>query len=338
MTVEPDAQTIPSIHFDSSTLPLEQQFPAQQRFMLSFDASTPNPAAGFFARSSAWVVDGMIVTISNLGPIGIERSEARIRGDSVDHYVVAVLIEGTVWELFVEGSEVRVDPGEICILDMTRPMRSDAGPGTTIIVLMPRQMLDEALPPQDVHGIVLDAPAGRLLTDYLTALVRRLPTLAATDAPAIARGTRDLLAATLGTARKRSAPAGSGTVLLRAKRHIAKHLAGDLSAGALSAAMGVSRSTLFRTFEHMEGLEGFVQARRLARAHELLVRSDSPSSISQIAFAVGFKSGAHFSRAFRGAYGYTARDLQAGHPDRSAAALPDTDVHRIFAHWSRLLR
>jgi AraC-like DNA-binding protein len=326
------------MYFDSSALPAEHQFAAQQTFMRYFSISTPNPEAGFYARSTAWMLDGVIVNLSSLGPIGIRRDKARIDSDSADHYVVIVMVEGDIWEGSFDGVEVRADPGETCIVDMTRPMESLAGPGTSITVLLPRQMLDEAKPPHDVHGLVLDAPAGKLLTDYLRALVARLPSLDAADGPGIARGTRDLLAATLSTTRRRAGDPALSGILLRAKRHIARHLAEDLSAAALSAALGVSRATLFRTFEPMGGLEGFVRARRLARAHELLTRADSPNTISQVAFSVGFKTAAHFARAFRDTYGYTASHLQAGRAIPSPAEVLDGDVYRNYRRWTDRLR
>lgn len=328
------AQTIPSLSFDSSTLPPEQQFPAQQGLMTSFRVSTPEPHKGFFARSSGWVVDGMVVNFSDLGPLTIERTAEMIRADSTQYYVAVVMLDGAVWEADFDGVETRVDTGETCLLDMSRPFRSESGPGQSITVLIPRQLLDEALPPRDIHGLVLDAPAGRLLTDYLAALVKRLPSLPASDAPAIARGTRDLLAATLSTAAtRRVGDRSSNNLLLRAKRHVAQNLAADLSPDALSAALGVSRSTLFRAFEAIGSIDGFVRARRLARAHELLRRAEGPRTVSEIAYAVGFKTVAHFSRAFRDAYGYTARALQSGTAGVALPDFPASDLHRTYSSW-----
>lgn len=333
-----NAQPILALHFDSSTLPAGQQFAAQQKFMKSFVISTAEPERGFFARSTAWVVGTVMISLSRLGPLDIERSSKFIRHDSADHYVAAVVLEGAVWEGNFDGKEVRVEPGEICMLDMTRPMRTSAEAGTTITVMLPRQFLDEMMPPYDIHGLVLDAPAGHLLTDFLVALTTRLPSLSLEEGPAVARGTRDLIAATLATARNRAPVPDSTSVLLRAKRHISQNLERDLSAETISKALAVSRSTLFRTFEPMGGLEGFVRGRRLARAHELLSKVERPLTISAIAFAVGFKSVAHFSRAFKETYGYTARDLQTGRStSRALAAFAGSDAHKIYESWTESL-
>ena len=54
-----------------------------------------------------------------------------------------------------------------------------------------------------------------------------------------------------------------------------------------------------RTFKQSEGAtpHTFVLERRLARARELLTRTDL--SLSEVAFAVGFADQSHFTRRFR---------------------------------------
>ena len=90
-----NAQPIPSLHFESATLPADQQFAAQQTFMRAFAIATENPEAGFFACSTAWALGGLVVNVSNLGPIDIARDRTLIQSDSMDHYIAAVMIEGT---------------------------------------------------------------------------------------------------------------------------------------------------------------------------------------------------------------------------------------------------
>ena len=76
----------------------------------------------------------------------------------------------------------------------------------------------------------------------------------------------------------------------------------DFGVDALAAAVGVSRAVLYRRFEPLdETPHAFLRSARLARAHSLL--RERAGGVGEIAYAVGFKSLAHFSRSFRDVYG-----------------------------------
>ncbi len=86
----------------------------------------------------------------------------------------------------------------------------------------------------------------------------------------------------------------------------------SLSAEDIARHMGCSRRYLHRAFEG-EGvtLERFVWDRRLERSkEELRSPARASASISEIAFACGFNSSAHFSRAFKSKYDLAPRELR----------------------------
>ena len=68
---------------------------------------------------------------------------------------------------------------------------------------------------------------------------------------------------------------------------------------SLAATAELSLYHFARTFKQSEGTtpHTFVLERRLARARELLARTDL--SLSEVAFAVGFADQSHFTRRFR---------------------------------------
>ena len=76
-----------------------------------------------------------------------------------------------------------------------------------------------------------------------------------------------------------------------------------LTVDALAEALGMSRSTLYRRLDGV--LEGtpsdLLREARLARAAELL--DAEAGSVSEVAYAVGFKSVSHFGELFRGRFG-----------------------------------
>jgi transcriptional regulator GlxA family with amidase domain len=53
----------------------------------------------------------------------------------------------------------------------------------------------------------------------------------------------------------------------------------------------------------------YIKERRLARVHEILSQSTERPQISRLAESHGFKSAAHFSKAFRAQFGYSAREV-----------------------------
>lgn len=86
----------------------------------------------------------------------------------------------------------------------------------------------------------------------------------------------------------------------------------SLCAEDIAQHMGCSRRYLHKAFEG-EGttLERFIWDRRLERSKEALTSpARAAVSISEIAFACGFNSSAHFSRAFKGRYGVAPRELR----------------------------
>jgi AraC-like DNA-binding protein len=123
---------------------------------------------------------------------------------------------------------------------------------------------------------------------------------------------------------KAPAPEWRGSPLTALRERIVAYVDANLSRASLSAEdiarhMGCSRRYLHRAFEG-EGttLERLVWDRRLERSREALLSPAHQSlSISEIAFACGFNSSAHFSRAFKGRYGAAPRELR----ERMAAQL-----------------
>ncbi|THF57797.1 helix-turn-helix domain-containing protein [Ollibium composti] len=85
-----------------------------------------------------------------------------------------------------------------------------------------------------------------------------------------------------------------------------------LSAEDIARHMGCSRRYLHRAFEGEDmTLERLIWDRRLERSREDLLSPDRRgASISEIAFACGFNSSAHFSRAFKSKFGTAPRDLR----------------------------
>ncbi|MGE5502336.1 MAG: helix-turn-helix domain-containing protein [Ignavibacteriales bacterium] len=92
--------------------------------------------------------------------------------------------------------------------------------------------------------------------------------------------------------------------LNRATAFIEQNLASrDLTPEAVASAANVSRSTLYRLFKSRGGVRHYILQRRLSMASERLGDPAEFRQVGELAFDLGFVSEAHFSRAFRQAFG-----------------------------------
>lgn len=108
-----------------------------------------------------------------------------------------------------------------------------------------------------------------------------------------------------------SLPGTSSTIISRLEQVLNDHLDdADLDVDQLAALSGISRASLYRRLhEHRNATPAeFIRNFRLRRAAELLRHGDA--SISEVAFAVGFRRLSTFTRAFRAHYNCTPSDYR----------------------------
>lgn len=101
----------------------------------------------------------------------------------------------------------------------------------------------------------------------------------------------------------------------RVKAYVEANLArGNLDIDEIARRMGCSRRYVFRAFEADDTTPAqYIWDLRLDRARaRLMGEGGRPGQISEVAFACGFSSTAHFSRAFRKRYGCAPREARPG--------------------------
>ncbi|HEX2316047.1 MAG TPA: helix-turn-helix domain-containing protein [Thermomonospora sp.] len=217
------------------------------------------------------------------------------------------------------GREDVLAPGELALVDTTRPFSETYGAGRLdrLVALFPRDALGVC--PEDVAARL----AGRALPtgDGVGPLL--VPLLAAmNDHPAQPRpvteyaagNALDLLAVFLSGLL--DSPAGQEDVaarslVLRVKAHVRRHLADpDLSPPAVAAAHHVSLRHLQKLFAE-QGLtvSGLIRRERLELCRRRLEdAAHTGMSVTEIAHQAGFRDSAHFSRVFKAAYGVSPRE------------------------------
>jgi AraC-like DNA-binding protein len=333
---------IASTILDTSRVSPRERFALwREALSATHEATLPEESdpAQFSAFALGWNLGSSLVIETRATAQILARAPRAIRADQTDHYIVRLQRRGR-WRGEADGQAIDAEAGSVMTLDMARPTTALGTGIDNINVLLPRDGLDAMLAPFDLHGLVLHGAAANLLRTYLVALVENLPHLPSTSAPDVARATCSLVAACLGPSRDAVARARAPLELARLtaiRRYIDRHLcSSDLSPETIGKALGLSRSTLYAACEPLGGVAALIQRRRLDRIWTILADSRDHRRISEIAYQHGFVSRAHFSRAFRNAFGLSPRDVREG------AFRPPTDgsagrVDDAYATWIRQL-
>jgi AraC-like DNA-binding protein len=268
------------------------------------------------------------------------RSARKARRDQLDHYVIELYTHGGNLGETPSGS-FKAGAGTVNVTDMARPLTVTSGDAHSLTLTVPRPLLDAHLPANArLHGLVLADGPGGFLADYLMLLRRQLPQLDEGDAAWVRQGTVAMVAACLAPSmtppEEASAPVNA--VLLGRVERLIESMLGhrQLSAQHLCAALGVSRSRLYRLFEPHGGVAEYIQNRRLAKIRAALLDPQDRRRISDLAYAYGFVSAAHFSRCFRRHFGYSPSEIRGLAGDEARDTLgPAPSCSRLFANWLR---
>lgn len=309
-----------------TTAPLEgsDRFEAwRESIGVIFDVEPSGAKASptFNASVQTYNLGDLLVSGVDFSGQRFSRRLARISSDGIDHYLVQLYDVGG-FSGATNRSDLNVRSGDVQILDLGQPHNSSARTSSTIAIIIPRDLLNEMLPSRGgLHGLILPGNhgAGGVLADFMKSLYLRLPSVEASEAATVARATAEIVAAcfrpTAATA-DRAREQLEGVILERIRRYIGENLgSAELSPDALCRQFRISRTQLYRMFEPEGGVAKYVQNRRLERAFsELRSPMYRHRRVSEIAFAAGFSSEAHFSRAFRQTFGMRASDVRAQDP------------------------
>ncbi len=209
--------------------------------------------------------------------------------------------------------ETCLSPGDACVVAADRDICVDRlSAFHQVLVNVPVGELQQALP--DWNGLTLQSldgslPAVQALGNLVRFVVRHSPSLEAQALDHLGNTTLCLIDAVGALRRPPRSPAGpaaaSATQRMRqrAERHIHDHLDDStMSVASIAAGLGVSPRYLHRLFEGGPQVMQWVLEQRLQASREdLATRGTRP--IADIAWACGFASPAHFSRAFKKRFG-----------------------------------
>ncbi|REE95964.1 helix-turn-helix domain-containing protein [Thermomonospora umbrina] len=292
---------------------------------LRFEAMGPvGPDFGLTWRLSSWGPMWLHRADTRAGvPLRCLRSPTAINRASPEAYLLYLQLEGgVVLEQPRQGHAVSA--GEMALIDTTRPFCEVNHAGDDLrqlFVMFPHEAL--GVDPDQVAARLVGRPlptehgVGPLLMPLLRAMDEHGDGPCPPTAERAAGNVLDLLSVFLAelldspTARDASEP---GSLLLRAKAHIRRNLADpELTPGRVAAAHHLSLRHLQKVFaDHGLTPSDFIRRERLEQCRRRLETPTwADASITDIAFQAGFRDAAHFSRAFRTAYGTSPRDHRA---------------------------
>jgi AraC-like DNA-binding protein len=263
------------------------------------------------------------------GPMSAERAARHIRPSAAGDYLLALHARGTA-HATQDGRRVVLEPGDLALFDSSRPysiaFHAD-GQFEHIIFQIPRPSLD-ARHRDAGKATALRVPAtsgpGQLASPYLrTMATSRWPAAGAAPAQPFVDAGLDLVVGALRAAAGSRDELGlrRQALLGEMKRYALAHL-GDpgLSPERVAGASYVSVRQLHRLFAS-EGLSFSAWAReaRLRRCRADLADQDLRDlAIAEVARRWGYRSAAHFTRAFAARFGTTPREFR-----RTRARRPD---------------
>lgn len=336
---------IPHSLFVTDALPAPERFEVWRESLLPLFEALPGQVApaDFRARVDGYNLQQLFFCRTAF----TEQRYRRLRGhnadDGADHLLVQLYLEGG-YQGHNGHREVCVRPGDISLLDLGRPLATEAAASDTLSLVVPRElMFGYARTEQLAYGSVLRAgsPLARILGQHMRTVWASLSSAGAEDVPAI----NHMLIAAAAGAFARSGAVGehareacAGATLTAVRGYIDAHLAEPLTPARLCRQFGCSRSQLYRLFQPLGGIAAYIRDARLQRCLEELTYSGRRSRIVDVAMRWGFSSQSHFCRLFRAAFGITPGEaaergyaLASSQPGPHGRATPD------FHHWLRQL-
>jgi AraC-like DNA-binding protein len=302
------ASPLPIARFSTEALPQGERFATWRDAIATLYEVTPPSGAArepFSAEATSIHLGPLIVGAMCVDALAYDRSAARIRSDSLDHFILG---------LDDPGPAPNAVP-RVLIQDLGQPLTLPTAPLTGTCIILPRDVMAQVLPGADtLHGVRIVGTLAQLLAEHTRSLLRAAPTLTVKQAPQLARATQQLIAACLAPTQETLAaarPQLQATVMVRARRYIERNLMEpDLSSARIGAALGLSRSSLYELFAPFNGVARYIQGRRLERIHVALADPTEHRRIADIADDYGLTSEAHFSRIFRRRFGYAPREIR----------------------------
>ncbi|MFI9844537.1 helix-turn-helix domain-containing protein [Nonomuraea sp. NPDC051941] len=292
----------------------------------------PRMESGFRAHVGFSEFGPVQATLATIVPHSAHRTPRLIRRADPELFELACTVSGgsTVTQ---NGRRTDLGSGDLVLVDTSRPYQVEHAahiPVSRVMILhFHRSLLP--LPSRDLRGLsAMRIPGtqaiGALSSQFLLQLARHMPDLSPAETSRLSTLTLDVLTLVLANVldAENGVPPHNRRRAMMAQIHafIRDHL-GDphLNPDAIAAAHHISLRYLHKLFQQ-EGhtVAGWIRQRRLEQCRRDLADPQlATRPINAIAARWGFTNAAHFSQAFRHAYGLPPRQFR----EQSAAVHSD---------------
>jgi AraC-like DNA-binding protein len=344
---EPVSSLLPSFGFLSEQMGTEDNIAAWRASTAMFfdvDELAAGEAQPFRADFRSYAMGSILLGMVRASGQRFRRTTETIARSGVDHIILQLYVKGG-YEGVAGKTPIRVEPGDLCVLDLAQTFETRARAFENVTLVVPRPMFDASLlQADDLHGLVLPSSSvlAMLLARPLSALFEYAPRMTFDECRAAVYGTVALIFACLrGEIERRDADRSvtADASLVRIRRYIEAQLSSaDLSADSVALHFGMSRASLYRLFAPIGGIAEYIRSRRLHRAFfDLAAANARGMRISEVARRWQLGSDAHFARSFKAAYGITPRAArEAALLGLAAQDAPDHGASTV-THWMRVI-
>ena len=285
----------------------------------AFDvAATPDEIGVFDGDLSLWATTHFALSKLACSRVKLLRTPETITRSRIDHFAIHFLLSGSVTGL---AGPIEIDAGaeDVFFLDLAQPVNlqtsARGGPTVAVTLWVPRPRLLALIPDElALHGqgIKGTSPTGALVGASLGALASQADRVSVLEMDALANGVVELVASAIAPILAMAETSGVATPLasfVTIRRYIDRNLASPkLGPGMIAKNFGLSRASLYRLFEPIGGIAGYIRKRRLEKAfQEITTPEFANQRIGQIANRLGFTNISAFSRLFRASFGTTPR-------------------------------
>ncbi|QCP52100.1 helix-turn-helix domain-containing protein [Trinickia violacea] len=307
--------------FDVSGLPPQQQLLAyweQLGHVIEVVPSLEQIGQPFACINDRYEIGEFRISDTFTDSVVFERTITRISRDNVRGIGFTIFLDGEAHSAITHAGrrESTLCAGSVLATDLDQPSRVVRQACRYITLVVPRNLLEHVFSdPGAIHGRVLDPRklGTRLIVQHARTLVENFRYMAFENAHRSLTDLVQLIAAAFG---EEAGLIGNKRAVSRALMfdHVRRYVRANLQECELSPesvieSLGLPRSTIYRLFEHEGGLGAYIRHLRLRTAADDLIRIPT-IAIKDIGYSVGFKSAAHFTRAFQGAYEITPKELR----------------------------
>ena len=335
---------IPASFFRTQTLPRAERFGAWRESVGVFLDARLDPrgdASGFAGDVESYLLDDIVISRPRANGQKFDRASARIGRDGMDHYMIQLFVRGGT-DMALGRRTLSADR-QLIGFDLGEVLDSVNSDFDIVCAVVPRARLAPLLArPDSLQGAIPPAEGGgRLLAEFLPNLFDNLADLAPRQMGSAARALTELIATAFNGERfaEHDVPEIARRALeLKAKTFIKGRLASAaLDPDEVAAAMGVSRSALYRQFKESGGIALYIREQRLRRCFtDLVSERGRDKQVAEIAWHWGFADAAHFSRLFKERFGCTpseAREGAAAVQRREGRAMDSRVGDRRYEEW-----